>query len=258
VDQVIAADPALTHAHAQPAKARIAVIVASKGGGIADITVGDCVQFYDTHSLVRPPGAPGKTLFYLLLHRAGVFDAEAPATLRALCGRAQGQLSTTALVDRYQLRPGPIRDLIINYLAERRPSLDYSTLNRLALELAGLFWADLEQHHPNLTSLHLPPEIATRWKERLKTKTRTVTDPATGVEQTVISPRNSTAGVLSTVRAFYLDIAEWSLEEPARWGPWAAPCPVKDTELTIKKEKQAVKARGVIHKDAGTGCRVNC
>jgi Phage integrase family len=243
LDRVIAADPAIINANAQPAKARIAVIVASKGGLIADITVGDCVEFYDAHSRVRPQGAPGKNLFYVLLHRLGIFGADAPATLRALCGPAQGQLSATGLVDRCQLRPGPIRDLIIDYLTERRPSLDYSTLNRLALELAGLFWADLEHHHPGIASLHLSPEVAIGWKERLKTKTRMVTDSGTGTRRAVSSPRNSAAGVLSTVRAFYLDIAQWALEEPARWGPWAAPCPVKETELSIKKEKQAVKAR---------------
>jgi hypothetical protein len=243
LDRVIAADPAIINANAQPAKARIAVILASKGGRIADITVGDCVEFYGAHSRVRPQGAPGKKLFYVLLHRLGIFGADAPATLRALCGPAQGQLSATGLVDRYQLRPGPIRDLIIDYLTERRPSLDYSTLSRLALELAGLFWADLEHHHPGIASLHLSPEVAIGWKERLKTKTRTVTDSGTGTRRAVSSPRNSAAGVLSTVRAFYLDVAEWALEEPARWGPWAAPCPVKETELSIKKEKQAVKAR---------------
>jgi len=183
LDRQIAADPAIINANAQPAKARIAVILASKGGRIADIAVGDCVEFYDARSDVRPQGAPGKTLFYVLLHRLGVFGADAPATLRALCGSAQGQLSTTELVDRYQLRPGPIRDLIIDYLTERRPSLDYSTLNRMALDLAGLFWADLEHHHPGIASLHLSPEVATGWKERLKTKTRTVTAtraPVTG------------------------------------------------------------------------------
>jgi integrase len=243
LDEVIADDPTIVKANAQPAKARIAVILASKGGRIDDVTVGDCVEFYEAHSRVRPAGAPGKTLFYVLLHRAGVFDGDAPATLRTLCGRARGQMSTTELVDRYRLQPGPIRDLIIDYLTERRPSLDYSTLNRLALELAGLFWADLEHHHPGLTSLHLPAEVAAGWKERLRIKTRTVTDPGSTITRTVTSPRNSAAGVLSTVRAFYLDIAQWALEEPARWGPWAAPCPVKPTELSIKKEKQAVKAR---------------
>jgi integrase len=243
LDRVIADDPTIIKANAQPAKARIAVILACKGRRIADITVGDCVEFYEAHSRVRPAGAPGKTLFYMLLHRGGILGADAPATLRTLCGRARGQMSTTELVDRYRLRPGPIRNLIIDYLTERRPSLDYSTLNRLALELAGLFWADLERHHPGIASLHLPSDVATGWKERLKTKTRTVTDPSTGVTRMLSSPRNSAAGALSTVRAFYLDIAQWALEEPARWGPWAAPCPIKETELSIKKEKQAVKAR---------------
>jgi hypothetical protein len=243
IDRVIAADPAIITANAQPAKARIAVILGSKGGRIADITVGDCVEFYDAHTRIRPQGAPGKKLFYVLLHRSGVFGAEAPATLRTLRGHARGQLSATELVDRYQLRSGPIRDLIIDYLTERQPSLDYSTLNRLALELAGLFWADLEHHHPGIVSLHLSPEVATGWKQRLKTKTRIVTDPSTGISREVRTPRDSAAGVQSTVRAFYLDIAQWALEEPARWGPWAAPCPIKATELSIKKEKQAVKAR---------------
>ena len=243
VDRVIAADPTIINANAQPAKARIAVILASKGGRIADITVGDCVEFYGAHSRLRPQGAPGKKLFYVLLQRMGVFGADAPATLRALCGPAQGQFSTTELVDRYHLQPGPIRELIIDYLTERRPSLDYSTLNRLALELAGLFWADLEHHQPGIASLHLSPEVAAGWKQRLMTKTQTVTDPHTGARMAVSSPRNSAAGALSTVRAFYLDIAQWALEEPARWGPWAAPCPIKATELSIKKVKQAVKAR---------------
>jgi len=243
LERVIAADPQITAANAQPAMARIAVILASKGGRLAEITVGDCVEFYDVHSRLRPQGAPGKTLFYLLLHRLGIFAPHAPATLRALCGRAAGQLSAGELVERYRLRPGPIRDLIIDYLDERRPAIDYSTLTNLAQVLAGLFWADLEHHHPGIDSLHLAPEAAIGWKERLKTKTRVITEPGTGRRITVLSPRTSTAGALATVRAFYLDIAQWALEEPARWGPWAAPSPVKETELAIKKEKQAVKAR---------------
>jgi len=243
LDRVIAADPGIIMANAQPAKARIAVILAAKGGRLDQITVGDCVEFYDVHTRIRPRGGPGKTLFYLLLHRLGIFDAGAPATLRALCGPAAGQLSDTGLVERYGLQTGPIRDLIIDYLGERRPAIDYSTLTNLAQVLAGLFWADLERFHPGIDSLHLAPAIAAEWKERLKTKTRTVTHPLTGRRSTTISERHNTAGALATVRAFYLDIAQWALEEPARWGPWAAPCPIKDTELTVRKEKQAVKAR---------------
>jgi len=243
LDQAVRTDPALTLANAQPAKARIAVILASKGGLLRDITVGDCIEFYDLHTQLRPAGAPGKALFYSLLHRLGIFPVDAPATLRAVCGPAQGQKTVTQLVDRYHLQPGPIRDLIIDYLTERRPGLDYSTLTGLARDLAGLFWADLERHHPGIACLQLPPDVAVAWKERLKTKTRTVTDPATGRRSTVVTPRGHTAGPLASVRAFYLDIAQWALEEPARWGPWAAPCPIRACELSIKKENQRVKAR---------------
>ncbi|MEV8335484.1 site-specific integrase [Streptomyces niveus] len=45
------------------------------------------------------------------------------------------------------------------------------------------------------------------------------------------------------VRAFYLDIARWAVEEPARWGPWAAPCPIREAETTDGKRVKRVKAR---------------
>jgi integrase len=199
-------------------------------------------QFYDDYKRIYSR-AHATTLFYVLLHRLGIFPTDAPATLRALRGQSRGQFSPTQLVDHYHLRSAPIRALIIDYLTERRPGLDYSTLRSIAQHLAGLFWADLERHHPGIASLHLPVEVAAGWKERLKTKTRTTTDPATGRQTTLVSPRQDIAGTLTTVRAFYLDIAQWALEEPTRWGPWAAPCPVKDHDLNLKKEKQASKAR---------------
>jgi hypothetical protein len=71
------------------------------------------VEFYDLHSWGRLQGAPDTKLFYVLLHHLGIFGADAPVTLRALCGR--GQLSASELVDRYRLRTGPIQDLIIDY-----------------------------------------------------------------------------------------------------------------------------------------------
>jgi hypothetical protein len=36
----------------------------------------------------------------------------------------------------------------VDYLAERQPSLDFSSLNNLAYHLGKLFWRDLETHHP--------------------------------------------------------------------------------------------------------------
>ena len=44
-------------------------------------------------------------------------------------------------------------------------------------------------------------------------------------------------------RAFYLDLAQWALDEPARWGPWAVPCPVRGSDIQHRKQKSRVKAR---------------
>ena len=46
-----------------------------------------------------------------------------------------------------------------------------------------------------------------------------------------------------TVRAFYLDLAQWALDEPARWGPWAVPCPIRVSDIQYKKQKSRTKAR---------------
>jgi hypothetical protein len=45
------------------------------------------------------------------------------------------------------------------------------------------------------------------------------------------------------VRAFYLDLAQWAVEDPARWGPWVAPCPVGAEEINRRKFKRQRKAR---------------
>jgi hypothetical protein len=48
---------------------------------------------------------------------------------------------------------------------------------------------------------------------------------------------------LFTVRAFYLDIAQWAADDPARWAPWAAPCPIRAGEVPHAKELARRKAR---------------
>ncbi|MFD4625740.1 hypothetical protein [Streptomyces sp. NPDC058475] len=50
-------------------------------------------------------------------------------------------------------------------------------------------------------------------------------------------------GELVFVRAFYQDIARWAADDPARWAPWAAPCPVKANECATKKCRSGVKSR---------------
>ena len=59
----------------------------------------------------------------------------------------------------------------------------------------------------------------------------------------VTSPRTNVIGLLSAVRGFYLDIAQWATEDPARWGPWAAPCPVTEADVSSRKFTTRRKAR---------------
>ena len=61
-----------------------------------------------------------------------------------------GQRSVAHLVDRYDITPGPIRDLFVRYLQERKTSVDYTTLSGLAADIVGNFWADIEKHHPGI------------------------------------------------------------------------------------------------------------
>ena len=125
----------------------------------------------------------------------------------------------------------PVRDVLVHYLTERSAVLDYGSLDNQAHMLVSLFWADLERHHPGITSLHLPDDVARGWKQRV----RTLPDG---------TPRRTFHAVLLTVRSFYLDLLQWSLEDPARWAAWAAPCPVSETDVRgYIKEARRRRAR---------------
>jgi hypothetical protein len=220
---------------------RAATIMACKGGLVADIAVGDCVELLDTQTAVQAKGGTCKTYFYQLFHDAGIFPPTAPPTIRAFRLRT-GQRSVEELVDRYHITCRPVRDLIVDYLRERQPAVDYVTLNELASDLANGFWRDLETHHPGIDSLRLEPEVAFAWKQRIQIKT-TTTRGDNGDTVTVDAPRLNAKKRLFTVRAFYLDIAQWALEDPARWGPWAAPCPVSAADTNRWKDRQHQKSR---------------
>ena len=218
---------------------RAATILAVKGGTLREITVGDCLELslaIDGRSL-RANKAMG---FYQLLHEMGVFSPDAPSTFRAF--NTTGQLSPAQLIDRYAITCRPVRDVLVAYLAERQPMLDHTTLRDLAFSLGGLFWRDLERHHPGICSLNLPPEVAAAWKQRVLTKTRQVVGPD-GQTSEVQERRAGGMHNLAAVRAFYLDIAQWAMEDPSRWAPWAAPCPIRAEDLARQKEIRSRKSR---------------
>jgi Phage integrase family len=240
---------ACTHARAglqtgQQALARVAVILAAKGGPVAAVRVGDCVELLQAAAELRATSGSEahahSPLFYLLLRSHGALSQDAPAAIEVFSGH--GQPSCEQLIDRYNITCRPVRDVLVDYLRERQPAVDFSSLQRFAYLLGKLFWADLQAHHPGIDSLQLPRDIAAAWKQRVMTRTRTTTAPS-GEQITLTSTRLDGRSVLSAVRAFYLDIAEWADDDPARWGPWAVRCPVSASDVSHKKDRSRRKSR---------------
>lgn len=126
------------------------------------------------------------------------------------------------------------------YLAERQPAIDYTTLVTLVYYLVRCFWFDIEQHHRGIDSLRLPREVAGEWKRRLRTKTITMIRDGERVE--VESERLGYLDTLATVRAFYLDLAEWGLQDPIQWGPMGGVVPNQPRRSPPKKVHSSSKS----------------
>lgn len=231
-------DPAITPHARSHILFRAAVIIAAKGGKLADITIGDVLEILDTELDLRGQTRSGSATFRIL-RETGIFGAGVP-TLREI--RSTGQRSVEDLVDRYPIACRPVRDLLVDYLKERQPAIDYVTLRGRTYQLARCFWLDLEQHHPGISSLRLPRDVAGAWKRRLQTRSTTTTSRA-GEKAEIQVERLSYLDTLAGVRAFYLDLAEWALEDPGRWGPWVAPCPITQEDLARRKFVRRRKAR---------------
>lgn len=167
-------------------------------------------------------------LAWELMVALGPFAGE-PATMRAAWS-AKGnsrQHSTATLVDRYAIPAGGVRDLLVDYLSEIRPGMDYGSLQGLAYRLVRLFWWEILQINPTQRDLRIDSETASRWRERL-----TITTDG--------RPRRDVHSILFAIRGLYRDLAEWAHDEPIRWGTWVAPCPVAKRE-----SKQASKAKNL-------------
>ncbi len=221
---------------------KIVAILAAKGGTVDAIRVGDCVELLDVEDAMHGRRRGDKAAVYQLLQGIGVFPADSPATVRAFRG-VIGQRNVEELVDAAGIICRPIRDLFVDYLNERRPVMDYGSLKNLAWTLTKLFWRDLEVHHPGIDSLRLEPDVATAWKQRVRTKTIRVKNADSHAATSAIVPRANALNQLVRIRGFYLDIAQWAAEDPARWGPRVAPCPITASETSKYKELRRRKAR---------------
>ncbi|MFC1231720.1 tyrosine-type recombinase/integrase [Streptomyces sp. Sce081] len=216
----------------------IAEIMACRGGAIEDIVVGDLLLWQSKN----PRNSNGRIqLAYTWLRDLGLFPADAPHTLFRISNRT-GQLTPADLVDRYELQCRPIRDLLVAYLSHRSVGLEFTTLQALTISLALRFWGDLERHHPGIDSLRLPAEVITAWKVRLATKTVRKRLPD-GSFREFTEPRRGAIGIKTQVRAFYLDLAEWAVEDPGQWAAWVAPCPISEAECSGRKAEKQLKAR---------------
>jgi integrase len=241
LQNLIDADPdGITAGQARLALGRITMILACKGGLVRDITVGDYLQLLDAMHQTGTGGA-GRLLAYRLLHGLGHLGPGAPLTGRAFL-QAAGQRTVEELVDRYQVQCRPVRDLFVDYLRERQPAVDYVTLSKLAGDLVRLFWTDLERRHPGIDSINLAPEVADAWRQRVSYRPAGGAAPG-GETEAKLAPRADARSVMMAVRAFYLDIAQWALDEPHRWARWAVPCPIRETDCNRAKHDKLVKSR---------------
>jgi hypothetical protein len=156
----------------------------------------------------------------------GPFVGE-PATLRAAWS-AKG--NTPPALGRHTRRPLRRPAFRCEGCAGRLPQRDQSRHGRRITAEPGyrivrLFWWEVLQINPGQKDLRLDPATAATWRERLA-----VTSDG--------RPRREIHSILFAIRGFYRDLAEWSHDEPVRWGTWVAPCPVARREL-----KQASKAK---------------
>lgn len=87
-------DPDVSPAAAHRTTRRAAVIVAAKGGTLNDITTGDVLELLDVEAQLLGTSVGATHLFYRTLHTMGVFEADAPTTLRQL--RSSGQRTPRA------------------------------------------------------------------------------------------------------------------------------------------------------------------
>jgi hypothetical protein len=228
-----AADAHVTAPARQATMGRAAIIVAAKGGLLSEVTVGDFLELLDAEAQTQPRH-DYSAVSWRMLRQLGVFGPAAPAALAEL--RTTRQRTPAELIGRYRLACQPVRDLLVDYLQERQPALDYASLDQLAQNLGRRFWQDLERHHPGINTFHLPPEVATAWKQRLRTKTA-------GGNSHPAALRLNCRQTLASVRALYLDLAQWAAEDPARWGRWAVPSPVTKTDIGWRKETRHRKSR---------------
>lgn len=168
-------------------------------------------------------------LAWQVLAASGHFPPQIPATLR---GAMRAPAMTCAeLVDRHNIAIADIRELFVDYLTRRSHDIDYVTLRDLAGDLCGKFWTQIVQINPQQSDLALTPETYEAWRGTLAVRLDG-------------RPRLSADSIVTSIRAFYLDLQGWAAQEPERWARWVAPSPIGNREGRSRaKSKRRAKER---------------
>ncbi|MFV8141829.1 tyrosine-type recombinase/integrase [Mycolicibacterium senegalense] len=203
------------------------------GKDLPQLTAEDLFEVRASNRRHARSGTPALGLAWKLLANEGILPRG--STLRTAL--RPGQRTAAELVDRYGVKSGPVRDLLVRYLEERKTSVDYTTIKSIARMLAGNFWANIERHHPELAdngSLALNREIVSAWKKRIS-----VIVAADGSTR----PRADFHDVLLTVRCFYLDLRDWAINDPSLV-QWVVPSPITNADVAgTAKRKLSRQAR---------------
>lgn len=165
---------------------------------------------------------------YFLGRQIGLFS-EGPEEFWAL--RTVTARSPAEIVAGYGITSPVMAGLLTEYLAERRPALDYGSFTNLAQQLCRLFWRDIELAHPGIDTHRLTRDQIEAWKQRVKT----LPDGRT---------RQRFTTVFLTVRCLYLDINHWANDHPERWATWATPSPITRQDVrSVSHQWRAETAR---------------
>ncbi|HYM00978.1 MAG TPA: site-specific integrase [Blastocatellia bacterium] len=188
-------------------------VLAHTGRSLAEVTAADLLEL---RAAARETGhlLEGHFVATRLLYHLGILTEPllSPAYFHTV------RPTIEQLVDGFGIRNREVREVFVLYLKERAPSLDFTSLRQLAYRLVKLFWCDIEGHHPEATSLKLPPSTVADWKQRLRVLPN-------GKE------RLEVVAIFFHIRSFYLDILQWSQTNPEIWAKYASPCPIRESDL---------------------------
>jgi DDE superfamily endonuclease len=97
--------------------------------------------------------------------------------------------AVATLVDRHGIPPSGVRDLLVDYLGELKPGMDYGCLQGLAYRLVRLFWWEILQINPGQTDLRIDPRTMTALARTVRRHHRRAATPGAALHP-VRDPRS--------------------------------------------------------------------